>query len=618
MRENRKGNEIRNDKRTISGYAIVFNSESVLMEKDGILFNEIIEPTAITQEVIDNSDILCLLNHNEEKVLGRCNQGKGTLTLTLDEKGVKFELELPNSPLGDEVLEGIKRGDLSTCSFSFTISEGGDEWTQREDGTYLRTIKSIKKLYDISVVWHPAYETTNVEVDTRGLQRLKENNELIQNNKMAKRSKTKRSAEEIVELLTEVLLDNQEEVVEENNDEVVTDEEEVIEENNDCQEETEDEENRNEEETTEEEEVEENSDEEEVEETETTEEEVKEENKRNKRNKKVSTMKKEEKRFSLIKAINDMANGKPMDEVTRMVDAEGRSQAKKNGFNVTKGLVLPLQMQNEQRSAVVAGLQGQGRENIATDILDLLSPFRSNLVLAKSGATFMTGLTGNVQIPRYSGSNVGWKGEIISGDDGSGSFEAVTLTPKRLTAYLDVSMQFLEQQTNGAEEVLRRDLINAISDKLEETLLGNEAGTTDKPEGLFYNVTPESGDLTFADVIAMEEELDSANVGNNRSYILSPKAKAYLRSTSTDAGSGRFIMENGEIEGISTEVTSNVVEKGMILGDWKEFVIAQWGGIELTVDPYTKAVDGCVRLVVNAYFDGAARRPEAFAKRILK
>lgn len=616
MRENRKGNEIINDKRTVSGYAIVFNSESVLMQKDGVQFNEIIEPSAITQEVIDNSDILCLLNHNEEKVLGRCNQGKGTLTLTLDEKGVKFELELPNSPLGDEVLEGIKRGDLSTCSFSFTISEGGDEWVKREDGTYLRTITDIKQLFDVSIVWHPAYEETNVEVDTRGLQRLKENNELIQINKMAKRSKTKRSAEEILDMLTEVLLDNQEEVVEENNDEI-TEDEEVVEENNDCNEETEDEENRNEEETTQEDEVEEeNSDEEEVEETETTEEE-KEENKRNKRNKKVSTMKRE-KRFSLIKAINDMANGKPMDEVTRMVDAEGRSQAKKNGFNVTKGLVLPLTMQNESRSVVVAGLANQGKENIATDVLDLLEPLRANLVLAKSGATVMTGLVGNVQIPRYSGSNVGWKGEVVSADDGSGSFDAVNLTPKRLTAYLDVSMQFLQQQNNGAEEILRKDLINAISEKLEATLLGSEAGTTDKPEGLFYNVTAESGDITFADVIAMEEELDSANVGNNRSYILSPKAKATLRSTSTDAGSGRFIMEAGEIEGIATETSSAVTEKGVVLGNWSDYVIAQWGGIELTVDPYTKAVDGCVRLVVNAYFDGAARRPESFAKRILK
>ena len=617
MRENRKGNEIRNDgKRIVSGYAVVFNSLSELMQKDGIVFREIIKPEAITQEVIDNSDILCLLNHNEEKVLARSNKGKGTLKLQLDEKGVSFEFELPNSPLGEEVEEGIKRGDLSFCSFSFTIAEGGDNWEIQQDGTYLRTITDIKQLFDVSIVWHPAYEETNVEVDTRGLQRLKENNELIQNNKMAKRSKTKRSAEEVLELLTEVLLDNQEEIIEENNEEVTDEEEVVVEEKNECQEETEDEENRNDEEITQEEEIEENSDEEEVEETETTEEEEKEENKRNKRNKKISTMK--EKRFSLIKAINDMANGKPMDEVTRMVDAEGRSQAKKNGFNVTKGLVLPITMKNEKRSAVVAGLANQGKENIATDVLDLLEPLRSNLVLAKSGATVMTGLVGNVQIPRYSGSNVGWKNEVVSADDGAGSFDALNLTPKRLTAYLDVSMQFLQQQNNGAEEVLRRDLINAISEKLEATLLGNEAGTTDKPEGLFYNVTAESGDLTFADVIAMEEELDSANVGSNRSYILSPKAKAYFRSTSTDAGSGRFIMEAGEIEGIATETSSAVTEKGVVLGDWSDYVIGQWGGLELTVDPYTKAVDGCVRLVVNSYFDAGARRPEAFAKRILK
>lgn len=149
-------------------------------------------------------------------------------------------------------------------------------------------------------------------------------------------------------------------------------------------------------------------------------------------------------------------------------------------------------------------------------------------------------------------------------------------------------------------------------------MLGDGEGNANQPAGLFNGVSAEGADVTFGDIVDIEEELDSANVSNNRSYILSPKAKAILRTTSKDAGSGRFIMEQGEIEGIATEVTSNVVAKGVVLGDWKEYVIAQWGGIELTVDPYTKATEGCVRLVVNSYWDGAARREEAFAKRILK
>lgn len=612
--------EIRNtvlsdDGRKITGYAIVFNAESVPLHKDGYTFTEIILPEAITQEVIDNSDVLCLLNHNSEKVLGRCNKGSGSLSLELDDKGLRFSLELPDSPLGDEVLSGIKRGDLSTCSFAFTVAEGGEEWSIDENGNYIRIIKEINALFDISVVWQPAYEQTSVVVDTRGLHQLIDENKKNKTitTKMAKR--TKRSAEEILDMLTEVLL---EEVVEEANEEIVEETEEVVEEANEEEVEVEEEEDRNEEESTDEKEVEECSEEEEVEETETVEEEeIKEENKRkSKRNKRFSTMK--EKRFSLISAINDMVANKPMSEATRLVDAEGRKQSRNAGINAGKGICLPLTMPKEERNTVVAGLATYGKENIQTDVYDLLEPLRNNMTLTAAGATILTGLNGNVQIPRYSGANCQWKSEIAAAEDGAGTFDAVTLTPKRLTAFLDVSLEFLQQTTNGAEEILRRDLINCIAEKLESTLLGDEQGTQDKPEGLFYNVTAETDDLTFANIVEMEEELDEANVSNNRKYILSPKAKAYLRSTSKDEGSGRFIMENGEIEGISTDVTNNVVKGGIVLGNWTDYVVANWGSINIVTDPYTKATEGIVRLVCNFYCDGAPRRPESFAKRVMK
>lgn len=161
--------EVRNlnsESREVEGYALVFDSES----NDLGGFNEVIDRNAL-QGVIEKSDVLCLLNHNEDKgVLARSNKGDGSLTLEVDDKGLKYRFDAPKTALGDELLEGLRRGDISTSSFAFTVDT--DEWTKRNDGSYLRTIRSIKELYDVSPVYHAAYNTTSV--NTRGLDDLKQ------------------------------------------------------------------------------------------------------------------------------------------------------------------------------------------------------------------------------------------------------------------------------------------------------------------------------------------------------------------------------------------------------------------------------------------------------------
>ena len=155
------------DSRKVEGYAVVFNCES----RDLGGFTEVIEPSAL-EGVISKSDILCLLNHNEDKgILARSNMGTGSLTLEIDEKGLKYSFEAPNTSLGDELLEGLKRGDISASSFAFKVGE--DKWTKRNDGSYLRTINAIEKMFDVSPVYRAAYDATTVSVDTRGLDEAK-------------------------------------------------------------------------------------------------------------------------------------------------------------------------------------------------------------------------------------------------------------------------------------------------------------------------------------------------------------------------------------------------------------------------------------------------------------
>ncbi|MEL6970496.1 MAG: HK97 family phage prohead protease [Bacteroidota bacterium] len=137
--------------RTIEGYAAIYGSESV--ELWG--FNEIIEPGAFDEA--DLSDVRALFNHDPNQILARSKSG--TLELVLDEKGLKYRFDAPESPVGDHVLTMVRRGDISESSFCFVIVE--DSWEDRGDELPLRHLRKIGVVHDIAPVTYPAYEKTS-------------------------------------------------------------------------------------------------------------------------------------------------------------------------------------------------------------------------------------------------------------------------------------------------------------------------------------------------------------------------------------------------------------------------------------------------------------------------
>lgn len=331
-------------------------------------------------------------------------------------------------------------------------------------------------------------------------------------------------------------------------------------------------------------------------------------------NKEIKTTMKEN--FSLLKAVRAIANNQTLDERSQEVVNAGIAEMRKSGQSYSGQIVLPV----EERADIQATKAGKGQEIVAEDKLNILAPLRDALVLSAAGANFMTGLVGNVSIPTYSGSTVGWAGEVDAASDGAGTFGEVELSPKRLTAYVDISKQFLIQDSVSAEALLRKDIVDALSNKLEATILGAVAGDATKPAGLFAGVTADTAAITFADILKMEQTLEEKNVGGNIKFIASPAAKAVLRTTAVGGTKSdlRMLMEGNEIDGISTLVTNGMTSKGLILGNFNDLVIGQWGGIDLTVDPYTQAANGKIRLVVNAYFDAKPQRADSFVKKVLK
>ena len=152
------------ESRRIEGYAIVFNSESQLLDDWGTPFVETIEPDAVTDELLRAADVKCVFNHTPSLLLARSKKGEGTLTLEKDEKGLRYSFDAPNTVDGDKVLELVRRGDLTGSSFAFSArGEDAVSYYEDADGLLHRTVHHITGLYDVSPVIDPAYAETSVE-----------------------------------------------------------------------------------------------------------------------------------------------------------------------------------------------------------------------------------------------------------------------------------------------------------------------------------------------------------------------------------------------------------------------------------------------------------------------
>ena len=536
--------------RTVSGYGSVFNSQS-----EDLGFIETIDPNAITDETIKRSDVFATLNHDMDKILARCKYGSGSLELKCDDKGLYYRFDAPNTDLGDELLEYLNRGEIDSSSFAFTVKR--DEWKNGDDGKHYRRILEIDQIFDISPVFCPAYPEAICQKRNKPSDYVDKINTLEKRD-MDNKEKLNQLEEEIKKLKAE--MEAEEKPAEEPVEEPIDGKEAPIEDKK--------------------------PDEEKIEEKEAPcggdKPDEKEPEERNNLNKNKNTsIRKMEKKFSLVKELrNAMETGKSVN----------LNEIAKRAYTVTD----------------------EGVDVVETDIYDILEPLRAKNVLVAAGAKFITNLQGNVQVPVMSATQVGWKGEIAPADDGSGAFTSVTLSPKRLTGKFPVSLELLAQDTLGVENMIRQDIVNAINEKLEATILGAGAGDLNTPAGLFNGYADANAIVDFGDIADLEAKVEEKNVYGNCKYIVSPKAKAKLRSTIKGTANVGMIMENGAIDGTEALATSNVPAGKMLYGDFSNLVIGQWDSVILDVVRDTESLaNGCVTIVVNAYFDAKVAREGA-------
>lgn len=603
------------ESRHVEGYAAKFNVDSVYMG-----FVERLMPGSITEETLRNSDVLARVNHSDDKVVARYRGSESTgnsLTLRVDEIGLWYSFDAPNTAAGNELLELLKRNDITQSSFGFyldTTDLESQKIYKDADGTVRRDIYKIAELTDVSPVYHPAYKST-----TAALRCVTELLTPEEQKALESFLDAENRSEETVEVS-----DNIEEPVTE---QATVEEEPMIE--ND----TEKQQDAVEEPVTVEEPVEVSDNiEEQVSEQATVEEEPVNNNDNNTeepqeqrsleatniKNKNISinrNMKNNE--FSLLKALRSTALGEKMGDVEDAVLTAGIEEFRASGRGEMNANSIYLPAEN--RAITVGGLD-DATDVIETEYQSLLEPLFASNVLLKN-AKKLTGLRGDVKYPIISKTNPGaaWEGEIAENALSGNSFSSITLSPKRISTSIIISRQFLLQDSIGAETAIRNLLIQSLSSKLEATFMSADAGTATKPSGIFAGVTPDTV-ADFQGIADLEAKAVAANVNiDNLKYVLDPKAWATLRaggSFTYNEGKGkttRNLLEGSEIDGRPFEISNHLGNKKLALVNWDEIVVAQWGSLSIEVDSTSLAMSraASVGLTVNAWFNCVKLRDES-------
>lgn len=596
---------LESSKNKVSGYACVFEKESVNLGG----FTEIIHRGAITQETIEKSDIFANLDHDPTYIIARSRNGKGSLKLSVDDIGLYFEFELPQTEKGNEIRSYLERDEITQCSFCFSLDVNDKEsqkWSIRNNTQY-REIYKIDKLYDIALVFQPAYEQTSVSLRkameeekdyiSEQINILNEQRNMTPEEKQEQENNLKEIEtlkSEVKELKEELLESEMQELEQKLDEKPAENEEKQEEKSTEMEEKPEEKEDKKESET--------------VEDT------PKEDEKQDENSEKQDDSEDEEEKVekkSLDKQINikNNINHRTMKQENFLLK-EIRSAIETGNRTFSFPAVneyRTVTVNDQAGDPVVAGVH----DNIVeTELQGILEPLYADSILFNLGARSYKGLPmGDISIPKMSKTSVGWASEIAAATATGVTFENVKLSPKRITAYIDISKMLIAQDSLNAEDAIRRDIVNALNSKLQQTFFGVENKTDDKPIGLFYGQTLEEVE-DFAGIADLEAEVDDENVKGERKYVGSNKAKAAFRVMPKSALTNELMMNAGEIDGTQFVATSDIADKKFIYGDFSSIAIGSWGNVELTVDPFTTAINGCVRLIINAYFDWAVVRPE--------
>jgi HK97 family phage major capsid protein len=344
--------------------------------------------------------------------------------------------------------------------------------------------------------------------------------------------------------------------------------------------------------------------------------------------------------YSFKRAIEQATTGR-RDGVEFEMHKEAADEFQRAGVSVSAhSVLLPSDVFKRDMSATGGTSGSEGGVNIQTNVGGIIDVLLPATVLNGLGITRFDNLTGNLDLPTASTQPAaGWNTENGTATEKSPAFSKISFSPKRLAAYIQVSNQLLRQSSNSIDAYVRQYLINAMAIELEKAAI--KGGGSNEPTGIIGNsnvnviyaggassnsTNANGAAIVWADVVNAMKAVENNNA-MGQAYLTNPLVKAALQVTGRQASGveGNFILQSGagELNGYPLATTTNVpsnLSKGtsstlsaMIFGDFSKLAVASWGGMELTVDPYSGATAGLTNMVLNAYMDVNLLQPKAFS-----
>ena len=327
--------------------------------------------------------------------------------------------------------------------------------------------------------------------------------------------------------------------------------------------------------------------------------------------------KKEVKQFSFLRAINALAS--PADKQAQEAAAferEVSDEAAKRYGRPAKGIIVPNEVLKRDLNV---GTAADGGNLVSTELLSgsFIEILRNKMAIMEAGVTMLTGLEGNISIPKQDGTTSAyWVGEGGAPTEGQQSFTQISMTPKTIGAFTDFTRRTLLQSSIDIEAFVRDDIAKKIALELDRTAIYG-TGSSNQPLGLKDTSGIGSQSLTsfgtFSEYIGMETDVAVANAeGGSMKYLINASARGALKSTEKASNTGMFVFENNQINGYDAIVSNQLANNDAIFGDFSQFIVGMWSGLDLTVDPYAGATAGTVRIIALQDIDYAIRQAGAF------
>jgi HK97 family phage major capsid protein/HK97 family phage prohead protease len=342
----------------------------------------------------------------------------------------------------------------------------------------------------------------------------------------------------------------------------------------------------------------------------------------------------EARRFSFVKAIRAQLDPEFARRECGFELEVSRAVAQRLGRE-PQGLFVPVDVLQRDLNVGTASAGGNlvATNLLAANFIDLL---RVQTAVLQLGATVLPGLVGNVAIPRQTaGATAYWVTEGNAPTESQPAFDQVTLSPKTVGAFTDISRKLVLQSTPAVEWILQQDLAAVLGAEIDRAAIAG-SGSGAEPRGILNTTgigNVEGGTNgaapTWTHIVALESALATANVvdGSTLAYLTNAKVRGKLKTTQIVPTYGDTMIwadgptpVNGYRAAVSNNVPSNLskgtstgVCSAILFGNWSDLLIGQWGALDLLVDPYTASASGTVRIRVLQDVDIAVRHPESFA-----